>query len=247
LSFTEKRTNWTTSLLRKAGIVAVAAGLTFSTASAAEHLREVPTAILSQADGSIKVIMHEELADGSALHVENCYRSGAGWDLKKLRRIQKAYYDAAKLCQSANSTNGVPNQILDMLPVITKVARRYGLDYRLIVSIIYTETLGYRYAVGPVGELGLMQINVNDPSVRPTRRQHEGIFDPEVNISLGASILKKDLGEFGGNTVKAIEAYNAGPECVILGRVPKVTRNRYVAKVNECMRDMRELTGRETR
>ncbi|MGA2799970.1 MAG: hypothetical protein ABSE71_01420 [Candidatus Micrarchaeaceae archaeon] len=99
MPFTEKRTNRTASLLRKAGIAAAAACLAFSTASAAERLREVPTAILSQTDGSVKVIMHEELADGSALHVENCYRDGSGWDLAKLRRMQKAYYSAG-LCRN---------------------------------------------------------------------------------------------------------------------------------------------------
>ncbi len=209
MSFTEKRANRTASLLRKAGIAAAAAFLTFSTASAAEHLREVPTAILSQTDGSVKVITHEELADGSALHVENCYRKGAGWDLAKLRRIQKAYYEAAKLYQPPNTINGIPDQILDLLPIITEAAKNHGLNPELIVSIIKTESYGYRYAIGPIGELGLMQINVNDPSIKLTRCQYENIFDPEININQGASILKRDLSEFGGNAVKAVEAYNA--------------------------------------
>ena len=245
MPFTEKRTNRTASLLRKAGIAAAAACLAFSTASAAERLREVPTAILSQTDGSVKVIMHEELADGSVLHVENCYRDGSGWDLAKLRRMQKAYYSAAKLYQSPNSINGIPCQILDLLPIITGVAKNYGLDYELIVSIIKTESFGYRYAIGPTGELGLMQINVNDPSIKLTRHQYENIFDPEVNISLGALILKRDLGEFRDNIVKAVEAYNSGPGFVISGRVPRSTRKYYLTTVNECLRDMKKLSAQE--
>ena len=142
--------------------------------------------------------------------------------------------------QPANTTNGIPNQTLDLLPTITKVARNYGLDSRLIVSIIKADSFGYRYAVGPIGELGLMQINISDPNLKLSKAQYGKIFDPETNISIGASILKANMQIFNGNVIKVAEAYNSGAGRVLSGSVPKSTRTYYVGTVLECMREMGE-------
>lgn len=241
--FAGRKTHHVSGLLRNAGIAAAAACLTFSTASAAVNIREVPTAILSQPDGGIKVIAHRELVDGPSFSIEDCYRTDKGWDLGRLRRVQEEYYKAAKIYHPANSTNGIPNQILDLLPTITQAAKNYGLDPDLIVSIIKAESFGYLHAVGPKGELGLMQININDPSIRLSKWQYENIFDPETNIDIGASILKRFIREFNGNVLKAIEAYNSGSRCVMSGKIPRSTKTYYVTAVTECMREMRELSN----
>lgn len=185
--------------------------------------------------------MHEELANGQRLPVEDYYKTEKGWDFSKLRNMQETYYKAANVYHPANSTNGIPNQILDLLPIITEVAKNYRLDPKLIVSIIKAESFGYKYAIGPKDELGLMQINIHDPSLRLSRWQYENIFDPEVNINIGASILKWFIMKFNGNTIKAIEAYNSGLERIMSGRIPKSTKNYYVVAVTGCMHEMDEL------
>ena len=106
------------------------------------------------------------------------------------------------------------------------------------MSIIKADSFGYRYAVGPIGELGLMQINVSDPNLKLSKAQYTKIFDPETNIGIGASILKANMQLFNGNVIKAVEAYNSGAGRVLSGRIPKSTMTYYVSTVLECMREL---------
>jgi len=62
-------------------------------------------------------------------------------------------------------------------------------------------------------------------------KQVRALFDPETNISLGTRYLAIQLDRFGGDVRRALIAYNAGPNTVLLGRrLPEETR-AYVPKV----------------
>ncbi len=176
----------------------------------------------------------------SESYIMDRFLGDKGWDLDALRERQTAYFEHLKLYNDYTITNGVPNSILELMPLITKVAMEKGLDPTLIASIIRSESFGYKYAVGGKGELGLMQINVNAHGIKLTKEQYADIFDPETNIRLGASILKGCLERFDGNPTLALEAYNAGLERVLEKRVPKETKGYS----RSTLKNERQMNGR---
>lgn len=114
-------------------------------------------------------------------------------------------------------------------PIIEREATRHKLDAKLIQAVIETESAYSPCAVSPVGALGLMQLmpataeslQVSDP------------FDPSQNITAGTQFLKQMLERYGGDTAKALAAYNAGPARVdAAGGIPSIPETQeYVRKV----------------
>ncbi len=114
-------------------------------------------------------------------------------------------------------------------PVVRRLARRYGLDPALVMSLIMVESRFDPRAVSPKGAMGLMQVlpdtaaqlGVSDP------------LDPRANLEAGIRYLAWLKRQFKGDLVLALAAYNAGPTKVAtLGTVPdhRETR-RFVVKV----------------
>lgn len=97
-----------------------------------------------------------------------------------------------------------------MLDYADRYSRSVNLSPALVRAIIKAESNNDRLAVSPKGAQGMMQLmpftsrqlKVNDP------------FDPIENIRGGVDYLRQLLGEFQGNLVHAVAAYNAGPEAV---------------------------------
>ena len=94
--------------------------------------------------------------------------------------------------------------------IITKAAKRHGLLFSLIKSVISVESSFNPQAVSKKGARGLMQIMpqnfhtlaITDP------------FDPYQNIMGGALYLKRMIKRYNGQLTWALAAYNAGPEAV---------------------------------
>lgn len=97
-----------------------------------------------------------------------------------------------------------------MLDYADRYSRSVNLSPALVRAIIKAESNNDRLAVSPKGAQGMMQLmpftsrqlKVKDP------------FDPIQNIRGGVDYLRQLLGEFQGNLVHAVAAYNAGPEAV---------------------------------
>jgi hypothetical protein len=115
---------------------------------------------------------------------------------------------------------------------IEKYSSEYGVDPKLIHSMIATESAFNPRAVSPKGAQGLMQL-------MPGTAAYLGVtnpFDPEENISGGIRYMRSLLDMFSGypdGLLLSLAAYNAGENLVRrLGRVPAIQEtNNYVRTI----------------
>jgi soluble lytic murein transglycosylase-like protein len=108
------------------------------------------------------------------------------------------------------------------------IARRYGVDERLVHSVISVESAWRPDAVSPKGAVGLMQL-------MPGTAKMLGVDpdDPVQNIEGGVKYLSRLSEKYNGDLEKTLAAYNAGPGRVdSYGGIPpfRETEN-YVRKV----------------
>jgi soluble lytic murein transglycosylase len=99
---------------------------------------------------------------------------------------------------------------------VRAAAQLSKLPPELIYSVMRQESLYRPDAISSAGARGLLQL-VPDTARRTAkawkqpRPNPEELFDPNVAIPLGAAHLSELIDRFGGQTVAAIAAYNAGP------------------------------------
>jgi hypothetical protein len=113
--------------------------------------------------------------------------------------------------------------------VINSASGRYRLDPDLVASVIKAESGFNVRAVSPKGAQGLMQL-------MPGTASDLGVpnsFDARANVEGGTKYLRELLERYNFDLVKALAAYNAGPERVEhFGGVPPFHETRaYVARV----------------
>jgi soluble lytic murein transglycosylase-like protein len=93
---------------------------------------------------------------------------------------------------------------------IVRAARASAIDPRLVKSVVLIESAFDHRAVSRKGARGLMQL-------MPETAERYGVrdlFDPVQNISAGTRHLAYLLGLYGGDTSRALAAYNAGEGAV---------------------------------
>ena len=127
--------------------------------------------------------------------------------------------------------------------MITRQARVYRLDERLVWSLIYEETWFRDNALGDDAEVGLMQVTplvarewAKETGLREFERQTSEnvvpfLSDPERNIQVGCWYLEKVRESYRGEpaeTAIMLAAFNAGPS-----RVEEWTRGTDVTKLSE--------------
>jgi soluble lytic murein transglycosylase len=134
-------------------------------------------------------------------------------------------------------------------------------DPYLAAAIIREESQYDARAVSRVGAIGLMQLM---PATAQAVAQRNGaavsrddLFDHETNIRYGVRYLEQLLGQFNGNLVHAIAAYNAGPPIVttwiqkfgdrepdeFVEMIPYQETRQYVRRVLRSYREYRRLGG----
>src|SRR5579862_2862437 len=122
-----------------------------------------------------------------------------------------------------------PHTSQPMNEVINAVSSRHHLDPDLINSVIHAESGFNPRAVSPKGAQGLMQL-------MPPTASRLGVadaFDPAGNVDGGTRYLRELLEKYNFDMVKALAAYNAGPQRVqqYNGVPPYAETRAYVAKV----------------
>ncbi len=113
--------------------------------------------------------------------------------------------------------------------VVDTASATFHLDPDLVNSVIHAESGFNPRAVSPKGARGLMQL-------MPSTANQLGvsnIFDPQANVTGGSRYLRELLERYNFDLVKALAAYNSGPERVEQYRgVPPFRETRaYVARV----------------
>jgi soluble lytic murein transglycosylase-like protein len=113
--------------------------------------------------------------------------------------------------------------------VVNLASAAYHLDPDLVNSVIHAESGFNAHAVSPKGARGLMQL-------MPGTANQLGVndsFDPQANVTGGSRYLRELLERYDFDLVKALAAYNAGPERVEQYRgVPPFRETRaYVARI----------------
>ena len=151
---------------------------------------------------------------------------------------------------------------LEYEAAITASARRKDLDPALVAAIIYAESRFDAQARSPHGAVGLMQL-LPETAAQIARETGGVAFvpadldDPRVNIRYGCYYLRTVLDQFGGDSVAAIAAYNAGAGAVgeweaaaraeghalRVADIPYAETRAYVRSVLEARGIYREMYG----
>ena len=141
--------------------------------------------------------------------------------------------------------------------IIRQQAAEKRVDAALIAAVIYSESK-FDDRTSSAGARGLMQIT---PEAAKDIERHSGgttfqlgdLSDPEINIRYGTYLLRELLDRYGGDTIAALAAYNAGPtnvdrwgggDLAVSGIAFPETR-AYVEDVLDKQRAYREKYGRE--
>jgi soluble lytic murein transglycosylase-like protein len=118
---------------------------------------------------------------------------------------------------------------LDLTEVVKAASGTYSLDPDLVNSVIRAESGFNVRAVSPKGAQGLMQLMPQTASQLGV----QNAFDPQANVEGGTRYLRELLERYNFDLIKALAAYNAGPQRVEqYGGVPPYYETKaYVARI----------------
>lgn len=99
---------------------------------------------------------------------------------------------------------------------VAAAAKDTGVPPEWLYAVLRTESLYDPRALSGAGAVGLLQIRL--PTARQVAQraklpppQRDDLFDPAVNIALGARYLREMQDRFGDRFILTLAAYNAGP------------------------------------
>jgi soluble lytic murein transglycosylase-like protein len=118
-----------------------------------------------------------------------------------------------------DAQRGVPMSRAELdalVRVVDRTARRLEADPLMVLAVIQVESRFDPFATSPRGARGLMQIRPETareiaPRLGIEWTSDDLLYDPEVNVLIGAWYLEHLLDRFDGNLDAAFAAYEAGP------------------------------------
>ena len=175
--------------------------------------------------------------------VTRLYVNADGSSFVDVRTADIEHFEAAPELPIVESTSGIglnargpsPAAFANKIPaanldeVVNEASGRYRLDPDLVTSVIKAESGFNVHAVSPKGAQGLMQLMPGTASGLGV----SNAFDPRANVEGGTKYLRELLERYNFDLVKALAAYNAGPQRVEqFGGVPPYYETRaYVARI----------------
>ena len=107
---------------------------------------------------------------------------------------------------------------------VAAAARRYRVPPAFLLAVIHAESNFDRHAVSHKGAVGLMQLMPATARWMAPGISRRQLFDPALNIELGARYLRYLANRYDGDAEKILIAWNAGPGRLDRGQVPGETR-----------------------
>lgn len=163
-------------------------------------------------------------------------------DLRTLVVAPKEWRFEEIVARTEDPTPSMPTLVEEQHPItrkpkfafsdlVLKTSDKYGMDWRLVASVISVESSFNPRAVSAKGACGLMQVMPSTAALY--RIQTDELFDPRRNLEAGVQHLKWLTNRYSGDLEKVVAAYNSGEGAVDKYRgVPpyQPTRN-FVRKV----------------
>lgn len=141
-------------------------------------------------------------------------------DLAETVRSRRESFDLFRRFNGTESNRAVVTR-LPYGEAIYRAARRYRVDSLLLAAVVETESSFNPRAVSSQGAVGLAQVMPDTVSA------NLDLYDPTVNLDVGARYIRHLLDRYNGDLVMALAAYNAGPGKVArYGGVPPYRETR---------------------
>jgi len=146
----------------------------------------------------------------------------------EIDHFEAALPDPSKEISKPQGAGNAPYPI-DLAQLVKQASGTYQLDPDLVTSVIRAESGFNTRAVSPKGARGLMQLMPQTASQLGV----QNAFDPQANVEAGTRYLRELLERYNFDLIKALAAYNAGPQRVEqYGGVPPYYETRtYVARI----------------
>jgi soluble lytic murein transglycosylase-like protein len=157
------------------------------------------------------------------------YAETANWQMDRFEESRSADWLIPEPPASVPDTTARGNFALEgpFKQLIASAASQFQIDPDLVASVVKAESGFNSAAVSPRGAQGLMQLTPEMAAMLGV----EDVLDPAANVVAGTKYLRQLLDQFAGDAVKALAAYNAGPQRVAqYGGIPPFRETRAYVK-----------------
>jgi soluble lytic murein transglycosylase len=179
--------------------------------SKALALAKQPTSTSLKIDRTIAEQRKERLGHAKEL-MGSSYRKSVVRSGEKIKKFNSAVFASTKQSLPAKHKSAA-NRVAK---AIISEADRHGFDPVFLISVIQTESSFNPAQIGGVGEIGLMQLRPETAKwiadkIGVKWNGPQSLFDPVVNIRLGAAYLAYVRERFDSHAQLYLAAYNMGP------------------------------------
>lgn len=165
---------------------------------------------------SIQFVRKEQLGDTIRLYTADGYIDVLNEQIASFEVEDTPAAPAETAVPQPQATNlvspaqPVANKTVDLDEVVREASMRRQLDPDFVTSVIKAESNFHPRAVSPKGAQGLMQLMPGTAALLGVRDP----FDPRANVEAGTTYLSSLLDLYHDDPIKALAAYNAGPQRV---------------------------------